>query len=190
MIDKSSPEHAQEQPDEKQPEPQQTSTQQPDEKHNDWDANTLLSKSFAQPVRFITYTGIKDLSNVKTKPYTLAGVDPDRERIQMAKLHILFAFPKEKMPVLKPYVKVRKSVKVQNLEPIEKPEDRFHVADELLTEVQENAATVNVVTRAGYVLAGYIQHFDKYVLYMSIGEETVIVYRHGLYDFTVEEQSD
>ena len=106
----------------------------------------------------------------------------------MAKLHVLFAFPKEKMPDLKPYVKVRQPLKAQNLQPIENQNERFHVDDDLLKQARENKSNVNIVTRAGYVLNGWLQHFDEYVLYMRIGEKVVVVYRHGLFEFTVGEQ--
>lgn len=160
----------------------------PKKKSSNWDADRLLSQYFAQPVRFITYTGIKDLSEIKAKPYTLWGTDTNGEEVKMAKLHVLFAFPKEKMPDLKPYVKVRKPLKAQNLQPIENPDDRFHLDDEVLKQARENKSNVNIVTRAGYVLNGWLQHFDEYVLYMRIGEKVVVVYRHGLFEFTVGEQ--
>ena len=160
------------------------------EKNSNWDADELLIQHFAQPVRFITYTGMKDLSKVRTKTYVLRGVDADGERIQMAKLHVLFAFPKEKMQDLKPHVKVRAPVKAQNLQPIEDPNERFHVDDELLQQALTDKSNVNIVTRTGHVLNGWIQHFDKYVLYMRIGGKVVVVYRHGLFEFTVGEQAD
>lgn len=160
------------------------------EKNSNWDADELLIQHFAQPVRFITYTGMKDLSKVRTKTYVLRGVDADGERIQMAKLHVLFAFPKEKMPDLKPHVKVRAPVKAQNLQPIEDPNERFHVDDKLLQQARKDKSNVNIVTRTGHVLNGWIQHFDKYVLYMRIGEKVVVVYRHGLFELTVGEPTD
>lgn len=155
-----------------------------------WDADELLSERFAQPVRFITYTGIKDLSKVKTKSYLLRGVDPNGDRIQIAKLQILFAFPKEKMPDLKPYVKVRAPLKAQNLQPLEDPNERFHVDNKLLQQVRKDKSNVNIVTRTGHVVNGWIQHFDKYVLYMRVGGKVVVVYRHGLFEFTIGEPSD
>ena len=174
-----------------QPEPsekQEKKSQQSKKKSSNWDADRLLSQYFAQPVRFITYTGIKDLSEIKAKPYTLWGADANGKEVKMAKLHVLFAFPKEKMPDLKPYVKVRKPLKAQNLQPIEDQNERFHVDDDLLKQARENKSNVNIVTRAGYVLNGWLQHFDEYVLYMRIGEKVVVVYRHGLFEFTVGEQ--
>ena len=160
------------------------------EESGGWNADQLLSERFAQPIRFITYTGIKDLSKVKTKSYLLRGVDPKGERIQIAKLHILFAFPKEKMPDLKPYVKVRASLKAENLQPLEEPNERFHVDDKLLQQARQDKSNVNIVTRTGHVLNGWIQHFDKYVLYMRVGGKVVVVYRHGLFEFAIGELSD
>ena len=169
-------------------EEQQKKSQQSKKKSSNWDADRLLSQYFAQPVRFITYTGIKDLSEIRAKPYTLWGTDAKGKEIKMIKLHVLFAFPKEKMPDLKPYVKVRQPLKAQNLQPIEDPNERFHIDDDLLKQAQENKSNVNIVTRAGYVLNGWLQHFDEYVLYMRVGEKVVVVYRHSLFEFTVGEQ--
>ncbi|MDE0469055.1 MAG: RNA chaperone Hfq [Candidatus Poribacteria bacterium] len=171
-----------------QDEKQQKKSQPSKKKSSNWDADRLLSQYFAQPVRFITYTGIKDLSEIKAKPYTVWGSDAKGKEVKMAKIQVLFAFPKEKMPDLKPYVKVRQPLKVQNLQPIENPDERFHVDDELLKQARENKSNVNIVTRAGYVLNGWLQHFDEYVLYMRIGEKVVVVYRHSLFEFTVGEQ--
>lgn len=155
-----------------------------------WDADRLLSRYFAQPIRLITYTGTRDLSQVQTKHYTLKGIDAKGEEVKIAKLRVLFAFPKEKMPDLKPYVKVRQSLKAQNLQPIENQEKRFHVDDALLEQARKDKSNVNLVTRTGHVLNGWIQHFDKYVLYMRIGEKVVVVYRHGLFEFAIGEQDE
>ncbi len=169
-------------------EKQEKKSQQSNKKSSNWDADSLLSQYFAQPVRFITYTGIKDLSEIRAQPYTLWGTDAKGKKVKMTKLHVLFAFPKEKMPDLKPYVKVRKPLKAQNLQPIEDQNERFHVDDDLLKQAREDKSNVNIVTRAGYVLNGWLQHFDEYVLYMRVGEKVVVVYRHGLFEFTIGEQ--
>ena len=164
--------------------------QPPKKKSSRWEPDQILSEHFAQPVRFITYTGIKDLSKVTTKPYLLRGVDATGKRIQISKLEILFAFPKEKMPDLKPHVKVRAPLKAQKLQPVEDPKERFHIDDKVLQQALESKSTVNLVTRTGHVLDGWIQHFDKYVLYMRIGGKVVVVYRHGLFELTTGEESD
>ena len=179
-------------PNETQPEPEAEKSQksQKEKGSGNWSADEMLNQHFEQPVRFVTYTGIKDLSVVKTKPYTVWGNYANGELLKMAKLHVLFAFPKEKMPDLKPHIKIRAPLKAENLQPIDTIKERYHVDDELLEQARDNKSDVNIVTRAGYVLNGWIQQFDKYVLYMRIGEKMVIVYRHGLYALTVEEQSE
>lgn len=164
--------------------------QSPKKKGSDWNADRLLSENFAPPVRLITYTGIKDLSKVVTKSYLLRGVDADRKRMQIPKLQILFAFPKEKMSDLKPHVKIRAALKAQNLQPLEDPNERFHVDNKVLQQARKDKSNVNIVTRTGHVLNGQIQHFDKYVLYMRIGGKVVVVYRHGLFELTIGEQAD
>ncbi len=183
-------EEQQSEPNVETPEPQAEASQQPKKKSGNWNTNEMLSQHFEQPVRFVTYTGLKDLSVSRTKPYTIWGKDANGKMWKMAKLHVLFAFPKEKMPDLKPYIKVRAPLKAENLQPLETVAERYHVDDELLEQARDNKSDVNIVTRAGYVLNGWIQQFDKYVLYMRIGEKMVIVYRHGLYEFKVEEQPE
>ncbi len=176
--------------DEQQSESQVKESQQSKKNSDNWNANELLSQHFAQPVRFVTYTGIRDMSKIRTHDYIIWAIDTNRERVQLAKLDVLFAFPKEKMPDLKPYIKIRKALKAENLQPIKTVADRYHVDDELLKQAEANKSNVNIVTRSGHVLQGLVHHFDKYVLYMRIGGQLVIVYRHGLLDFTIETQSD
>ena len=170
---------------ENQIEPKGSLPVQPDEKKENWDADQMLSQCFAQPVRFITYTGTKDLAEFETSRYDIKGIDTKGAKIQFTKLDILFAFPKEQMPVLKPHIKVRQPLKKKNLRPVEIYENLFQVADKRLTQVKENESTVQIVTRTGHVFHGWIQHFDKHVLYMRIGEKVVVVYRHGLFGFTI-----
>lgn len=189
-VEKSEPSVETPEPNEQQtePEPEPEESQDPKKGSGHWSADETLSQHFEQPVRFVTYTGIKDLSVVKTKKYTVWGNHANGELLKMAKLHVLFAFPKEKMPDLKPHIKIRAPLKAENLQPIEAVAERYNVDDELLTQARDNKSNVTIVTRAGYVLNGWIQQFGKYVLYMRIGEKMVIVYRHGLYELTVDEQ--
>ena len=176
---------------EPEPEPEPEESQKPDEKGSGyWDADEMLSQHFEQPVRFVTYRGLKDLDVKRVKMYTIWGKDAKGGWRKMTKLHVLFAFPKEKMPDLKPHIKVRAPLKAENLQPIETVAERYSVDDELLEQAKDNKSNVTIVTRAGYVLNGSIQQFGKYVLYMRIGENMVIVYRHGLYELTVDEQPE
>lgn len=73
----------------------------------------------------------------------------------------------------------------QNLQPVEIHHNCFQVADTLLTQVMVDNSSTKVVTRSGNVITGLIQHFDKSILYMLVGEKDVTVYRHGLYEFSI-----
>ncbi|MDE0086543.1 MAG: nucleotide exchange factor GrpE [Candidatus Poribacteria bacterium] len=67
-------------------------------------ADVLLSQDFTQPVRFITYSGIRDLTNIKTFQDQIVGVDTKCSNVNLEADTILFAFPKMYMDVLNPYV--------------------------------------------------------------------------------------
>lgn len=127
------------------PKPEVEKPEQPEKGNSHWDANEMLSQHFEQPVRFITYTGIKDLSVIRTKPYTVWGNYANGELLKMAKLNVLFAFPKEKMPALKPHIKIRAPLKAENLQPIEAMAERYHVDDELLEQARDNKSNVNII---------------------------------------------
>ncbi|RKU24417.1 hypothetical protein C6503_00820 [Candidatus Poribacteria bacterium] len=158
------------------------------EKKEMWDADQMLQQHFAQPVRFVTYEGIKDLSHVETSAFDLTGVDSKGREITLMKFEVLFAFPKEKMLAVKPHIRKSTQLIDRNLQPVERHKNRFQVANKLLRQVKENKSNVKIITRGGYVLSGWIQHFDKHVLYMRVAEKVVVVYRHGLFDFKVEDQ--
>ena len=175
-------------PNKKPLEPEKVPDSQPIEEKENWDADRMLDQFFAQPVCFATYAGLKDLSQVKIKEHDLTGVNAEGAKTTLTKLEILFAFPKEKMSAVKPHVQIRRELKDEGLQPVDAYRNRFQVADKLLRQVKENESQVKVVTRAGYVLNGKVQHFDKYVLYMRVGEKVVVVYRHGLFGFKVEKQ--
>ena len=147
-------------------------------------SDTFLRQTFTQPVRFVTYSGIYDLSGVKTMRHLVAG----RERktgkaMLLQKQHILFAFSAENMEAVKPYINKRPAVRSLNLQPLPPNEVGIHVNNEMLIEVCQKKLRVELITRAGHVLRGYPQHFDRYALYMHIGKEVVVVYRHGLLKF-------
>lgn len=176
-------------PDEPETELDEEPASEPAEKKENWDADQILSQFFTQPIRFATYAGLKDLSQIKTRQTEITGIDANGTKITFPKSDVLFAFPKEKMDALKSHVHIRRPLKDEGLQPVDVYGNRFQIADKLLRQVKKDKSKVKVVTRSGYVLTGWVQHFDKHVLYMRVGEKVVIVYRHGLYGFTIEEQS-
>ncbi len=171
-----------------QQEPQTTESSQADKKNENWNADSMLQQFFSQPVRIVTYSNIKDLSKVETRNYNLTGIDSNGVKNTLAKIVVLFALPTENISAVKPYIKKKPSIKNQNLQPIEMHNNRFQVSNKLLMQAKMNNSEVEAVTRSGNVIRGLIQHFDKSVLYMLVGEKEIIVYRHGLYEFSVIEK--
>ena len=156
-------------------------------------ADVLLSRDFAQPVRFGTYTGFCDLRNIEVFKDEVKGFNSQGREIQLQALNTLFAFPKEGMASLKSHIKIRRPIANQNLQPIEFISERFHIADDILKsflikrdalEFDDQDPTVECVTRSGHVLNGHLSDFDEDFLYMHISKKTVIVYRGGILKLT------
>ena len=146
--------------------------------------DTFLHQAFTEPVRFVTYSGIYDLSGVKTMNDQVSGHERKTgEETVLQKQHILFAFSAENMGAVKPQIKKRPAVRSLDLQPLTPDESGIHVNNAVLVEVCQKGLMVELLTRTGHVLRGYIQHFDHYALYMRIGREVVIVYWHGLLKF-------
>ena len=155
-------------------------------------ADVFLSQDFAQPVRFVTYTGLRDLRNIETFKDGVKGLDSQDKEVQLQSLNLLFAFPKEDMKALKPCIKRWLVIARRNLQPIALTSERFHVADDILkqlliekntTELDIQNPTVRLTTRSGHVLNGHLWDFDEDFLYMNINEKNVIVYRSGILKF-------
>ena len=152
-------------------------------------ADALLCHDFAQPVRFVTYAGFRDLRNIETFKDGVKGHDSQGKVVQLQNPNVLFTFPKEDMKTLKSHIKTRRAIVDQNLHPIELISERFHTADDSLkpllvkedeVESGDQTPTVQFVTRSGHVLNGHLRDFDEDFLYMHISKKVVIVYRAGI----------
>lgn len=147
-------------------------------------SDTLFQKTFDQPVRFATYSGIRDLSAIQTVKHQISGSEKKTKNwVTLNKFHILFAFAAENMAAVKSNIKKSSILQSQNLPTISSLEEIAHKSDEVFAEACQRKSRVTIVTRAGYVLRGYIQSFDHDVLYMRISGRLVIVYRHGILEF-------
>ena len=155
-------------------------------------ADVFLSQDFAQPVRFVTYAGFRDLRNIETFKDGIKGLNLQGEEEQLQNLNVLFAFPRGDMETLKPYIKIRRHLANRNLQPLEIITERCHLADDTLksllvkeetVEPDYQTPTVQFVTRSGHVLNGHLWDFDNDFLYMYINRKVVIVYRAGILDF-------
>ena len=84
---------------------------------------------------------------------------------------------------------MKTSVKNLKLQPVELVSEKQRFDDRILRSIHVGHNTekeeapkhsVQLVTRAGYVLNGCLLDFDRKVLHISMDEKTVIVYRHGI----------
>ena len=152
-------------------------------------ADVFLSQDFAQPVRFVTYTGFRDLKNIETFKDGVKGLDSQDKEVQLQSLNVLFAFPKEDMKALRPCIKKWLVIANRNLQPIALTSERSHVTDDILKRllIEKNTIeldiqnpTLQLTTRSGYVLDGHLWDFDEDFLYMNINNKDVVVYRSGI----------
>ena len=155
-------------------------------------ADALLCHNFAQPVRFVTYAGFRDIRNIETFNGGVKGLNSHGKETQLQNLNVLFAFPKDDMASLKSHITKRPDIVNQNLQPIESISERFHIADDefkpLLVKDNPMAydnqdSTIQLVTRSGHVLNGHLWSFDEDFLYLRIKQKIVIVYRAGILRF-------
>ena len=156
-------------------------------------ADTLLSQDFAHPVRFVTYAGMLDLSEIETLKDGIKGFNPRGKERQLSKLDVLFAFPRDDMETLKSHIKRKLAIVDQKLQPIELITEQFHIADDILKSLlikrdtmefnNPEDPTIRLVTRSGHVLNGHLWGFDTDYLYMDINKRDVIVHRAGILQF-------
>ena len=136
--------------------------------------------------KIVTYEKSIELSQIETAPYELTGIDKSGEQLPpLKKLNILFAYPVKTVSDVEP-IRIDDQVEKQKLEPIQK--DGLQVKGTHLDSAIAEKITVRILTRRGHVLEGTIEHFDKYEIHLQINGQTVIVYRHGIYEFSGNEK--
>lgn len=175
-------------PDVNQQKPQTTESSQPDKKKENWNADIMLEQSLSKPVQVVTYYGIINLTQIKCDKHYVNGYDEKNDRISIPKIEILLAFEKMNLTAVQPCIKKSTPIRNLNLLPVELHNKRLHVSDRVLAQANVSRSIVKVVTRSGNVVRGILQHFDNFVLYMLVEEKEVIVYRHGLYEFSLIEK--
>lgn len=148
-----------------------------------------------EPYLFMTDDGMKKLSEYKIDQDSITGTNlnsRNNEKIVLAMMEIVFAFPTTSMPDLE--------LQLNNLDEDVKNQKLTRVAELDTVQVQkwlqkhaiptENLDSehwflpdidATVVTRTGHILQGTLKSFNNDAIYMQINGQTVIVYRHGLH---------
>ncbi len=144
------------------------------ERQSEW----FINLGSAQPMCFITNHSIYTLQNIRILDEIVSGVDSQGLVVRIQKPDMLFAFPKRNWDAVKPQPQIVEPTLQRN--PISDEFLRSILVKEEALDVNKQRSVLRLVTKAGYVLKGYLQSFDKNVLYMSINKKVVAVFRHGL----------
>ena len=129
----------------------------------------------------MTYDGIIDKRAKEIWTYQYVFDDDTT----LKKIETLLVFRQSQMPTVRLGVQRRTGVANMNLQPIKRRQERPKV--EIKTRMGDR---VECVMRNGLVVTGEIIWRGRYNLVMRIGDgftrgKVVIVYRHGIYAFTV-----
>lgn len=66
-----------------------------------WNVDVMLEQTFTEPVKVMSYHGIKYLTQIKSDKYYLKGVDENINSISLPKVQVLFAFANENLSAVK-----------------------------------------------------------------------------------------
>ena len=99
---------------------------------------------------------------------------------------ILFVCSSESWQELYAYVKSINNVRIKQLSPIQSQSKQLNIDDNFLKFAREEQATAYLTTRYGHLLEGTIEEFSKDVIHLQVREESVIVFRNGLLEFTTD----
>ncbi len=149
---------------------------------------SMLQSDNYQPVTFVTYSKSVELSKVEQIGDAITGVDRDNKEQELRKSNILFACSSTSWAEVESYAETLPSVVRERIGgPPKTKAEQLHIQDKLLRAAQNEQIQVFPVTRCGHQLGGTIEDFDKDAIYMQIRECPVIVFRHGLYEFALDE---
>ena len=137
----------------------------------------------SEPFKFITYDRAIEFSQIKTSPSELTGTDESGKSLSMPKTRILFAYPVKAVSNDEPLA-IYTQVEDQKSKPTQEGDEPFQIETANLKSAMKEKSSVRILTHRGYVLEGKIEHFDKNEIHLQINDQTVIVYRHGIYEFS------
>lgn len=150
--------------------------------HVSWD-NWVTTVESLQNCMFITHNSKKpriSLSQIKVHNNIVHGVNSGSEEVTLDSEQVIsFVCSLEAWNnFLRSHI-----LKLTSLDPQEV--EKLQVDD--MTLERAIGYEVIVITLSRYSLKGTMEYFDKDVIYMKIKEQTVIVFRHDLYNFKIDE---
>lgn len=141
-----------------------------------------------EPIKFVTDAGPRKLAQSETNDLEVKGYDSTGQLNTIEKKRVLFSCSVMVWPDVEPYIEFpSEDMTQQNRQLDLEPTEQFKVDEITLKSARAIHARVEVVTRSGHVLRGILDRFSKSAIYMQINEQMVLVYRHSLHAFRVEE---
>lgn len=163
----------------------------------------IITQDYSQSVIVMTYKGCFYFTSIKLLSDRITGIDRRGYKINCQKVDVLFILPNEYWDEVKPYLFINSSIKDQKLRPSKQGHEIQLKYDTLLrdayvvanvTDENEHNYILQITTRAGYVLKGFLLDYDREVLHISMGGKTVIIYLHGVLEIklesTIQQMSD
>lgn len=136
----------------------------------------------SQSINFITDSGSRKLKDIKVYEAEVVGTDNKQNERRFNLQEILLAYSSEAFQSLQSHIKKDDAVKVEETQ-------KSQVDEKILATSEKDQVTVTISMRSTHKLQGKIEGFDKDAIYMKIEEQTVIVFRHGLYNFHINESN-
>ena len=143
----------------------------------------LLTKALKPPVNLYTPDGSKTVRVAQVHRY---AIHP-KGGAAIKKTDVMFALSKASLAKVKSGITIDPTIKAQGNRTAEKIADRPKVDEELMASADQKR--VRCVMLTGHILRGTLRALTRYHIILSIAGESVLVYRHGLLAFSVEESS-
>ena len=140
----------------------------------------VLEKVFKPPIIFYTYEGGKVVTVKQLKAYDI--VTAEGEEIQ--KTDIMFALPASNFEDAKAGIRIDANIKAQNLRTAIKARERPVIVNTKQLR-KGNDRNVRIVLRSGHILQGKQLTVAQYNLVMRVRGKVVLVYRHGILEYTI-----
>ena len=146
----------------------------------------LLTQGFTPPVILYTHAGGKTIEVSHVHRYQIHP----KTGAAIKKLDVMFAISKASLADVKSGITMDSSLKAQGLRTAEKIQDR--VSAKIKDEQLDNGLqqSVRCVMLSGHVLRGRLVSVSRYILVLKIRNHLVVVYRHGLLEFSIEGASE
>lgn len=120
---------------------------------------------------------------VRSLKYDLEILSSDISDKILPKVNIKFLYPAAAGDQVRPLIKIDKTVKALNLEPIASPRERYHIKNKSLYPLMHERTVVFFTLLEGEIVKGIVAGFSRYEIRVNLkGGLPITVLRHAVYD--------